>query len=93
MSGSRGELRSQHDESARRPGTQATQAAAGAASSTWTDGTEEYWQRFQNMLKWTAERKIIVQIEVWDRFDYLERALGDQSLEPEEQRELYLPAD
>jgi hypothetical protein len=31
---------------------------------------EEYWQRFQNMLKWTAKREIIVQIEVWDRFDY-----------------------
>jgi len=31
---------------------------------------QEYWQRFQNMLAWTAERKIIVQIEVWDRFDF-----------------------
>lgn len=31
---------------------------------------EEYWTRFQNMLKWTDEREIIVQIEVWDRFDY-----------------------
>ena len=31
---------------------------------------EEYWTRFQNMLKWTAEWEIIVQIEVWDRFDY-----------------------
>lgn len=31
---------------------------------------EEYWQRFNNMLRWTAERDIIVQIEVWDRFDY-----------------------
>jgi len=31
---------------------------------------QEYWQRFQNMLKWTAERKIFVQIEVWDRFDH-----------------------
>jgi hypothetical protein len=31
---------------------------------------EEYWRRFQNMLKWTAARKIVVQIEVWDRFDY-----------------------
>lgn len=31
---------------------------------------QEYWQRFANMLKWTAERDIIVQIEVWDRFDY-----------------------
>lgn len=31
---------------------------------------EEYWQRFRNMLKWTSEREIIVQIEVWDRFDF-----------------------
>lgn len=31
---------------------------------------EDYWQRFENMLKWTAERDIFVQIEVWDRFDY-----------------------
>jgi hypothetical protein len=34
---------------------------------------EEYWQRFENMLKWTAEREMFVQIEVWDRFDYGER--------------------
>ena len=31
---------------------------------------EEYWTRFENMLKWTAEREIIVQVEVWDRFDF-----------------------
>ena len=31
---------------------------------------EVYWRRFDNMLRWTAEREIIVQIEVWDRFDY-----------------------
>jgi hypothetical protein len=30
----------------------------------------DYWTRFENMLKWTSERDIIVQIEVWDRFDY-----------------------
>jgi len=30
----------------------------------------DYWQRFQKMLAWTAEREIFVQIEVWDRFDY-----------------------
>ncbi len=30
----------------------------------------EYWERFANMLRWTAERDIIVQIEVWDRFDH-----------------------
>jgi len=33
----------------------------------WND---EYWGRFANMLRWTHERAIIVQIEVWDRFDY-----------------------
>jgi len=33
----------------------------------WND---QYWPRFESMLKWTAERNIIVQIEVWDRFDY-----------------------
>ncbi len=31
---------------------------------------KNYWQRFENMLKWTDERDIFVQIEVWDRFDY-----------------------
>jgi len=31
---------------------------------------DEYWKRFQNLLKWTVQRDIIVQIEVWDRFDY-----------------------
>lgn len=31
---------------------------------------KEYWKRFENMLKWTADREIFVQIEVWDRFDY-----------------------
>lgn len=31
---------------------------------------EEYWRRFENLLRWTYERDIIVQIEVWDRFDY-----------------------
>ena len=33
----------------------------------WND---DYWTRFQDMLRWTAEREIFVQIEVWDRFDY-----------------------
>ncbi len=31
---------------------------------------EEYWQRFENFLKLTLERDIIVQIEVWATFDY-----------------------
>ncbi|QDT02414.1 hypothetical protein K227x_07900 [Rubripirellula lacrimiformis] len=33
----------------------------------WND---EYWARFEEMLKLTQQRDIIVQIEVWDRFDY-----------------------
>ena len=33
----------------------------------WND---EYWKRFANCLKWCEERDIIIQIEVWDRFDY-----------------------
>lgn len=33
----------------------------------WND---DYWQRFEDFLNWTAERAIIVQIEVWDRFDF-----------------------
>jgi hypothetical protein len=33
---------------------------------------EDYWQRFENMLRWTHEREIFVQIELWDRFDYAE---------------------
>ena len=31
---------------------------------------EAYWKHFENMLEWTEARDIIVQIEVWDRFDY-----------------------
>jgi len=31
---------------------------------------EDYWQRFEFFLNETAKRHIIVQIEVWDRFDY-----------------------
>ena len=31
---------------------------------------EDYWDRFENFLQWTAERQIFVQIEVWDRFDF-----------------------
>ncbi len=33
----------------------------------WND---EYWQRFSNCLQWCYERDIILQIELWDRFDY-----------------------
>jgi len=33
----------------------------------WND---EYWRRFETMLRLTEARDIVVQIEVWDRFDY-----------------------
>ena len=29
-----------------------------------------YWDKFEQMLRLTANRDIVVQIEVWDRFDY-----------------------
>jgi hypothetical protein len=35
--------------------------------SQWND---DYWKRFARFLAETAKRDIIVQIEVWDRFDY-----------------------
>ena len=31
---------------------------------------EEYWTRMENLLRWTRQRDVIVQIELWDRFDY-----------------------
>ena len=31
---------------------------------------EAYWNKFESLLRLTNERDIIVQIEVWDRFDY-----------------------
>lgn len=30
----------------------------------------EYWRRFSDLMRLTAERGIVVQIEVWDRFDF-----------------------
>ena len=34
---------------------------------------EEYWDRFERLLFETAKRKIVIQIEVWDRFDYTDK--------------------
>ena len=34
------------------------------------DWNDEYWQRFERMLRETERREIFVQIEIWDRFDY-----------------------
>lgn len=35
--------------------------------TTWND---EYWTRLADMLRWTAQRQVFVQIEMWDRFDH-----------------------
>ncbi len=34
------------------------------------DWNAEYWSRFENLLKAADKRAVIVQIEVWDRFDF-----------------------
>ena len=41
---------------------------------TWND---EYWTRFERLLSETAARRIFVQIEIWDRFDYVDNG-GDE---------------
>lgn len=38
----------------------------------------EYWDRFERMLRETGKRGIIVQIEVWDRFDYTDTGGADR---------------
>lgn len=39
---------------------------------------EEYWKRFERLLRETAKREIIVQIEIWDRFDYTDNRGSDR---------------
>ncbi|MHC4398399.1 MAG: hypothetical protein ACYTG0_01825 [Planctomycetota bacterium] len=36
----------------------------------WND---DYWQRFERLLRETAKRNVFIQIEIWDRFDYTDR--------------------
>ena len=38
----------------------------------------EYWERFERMLRETSDRDIIVQIEIWDRFDYTDNNDADR---------------
>ena len=39
---------------------------------------EEYWKRFERLLRETSRRNIIVQIEIWDRFDYTDNNGADR---------------
>ena len=61
----------QHDE---RPQGQGLRSLPVQAAERWQVRSEqwndEYWTRFERMLRETAKRHIIVQIEIWDRFDY-----------------------
>ncbi|MCL4218997.1 MAG: hypothetical protein KJ052_18605, partial [Candidatus Hydrogenedentes bacterium] len=43
---------------------------------------EDYWRRFVDCLKWCEERGIIVQIELWDRFDYSQEQWRDSPWRP-----------
>lgn len=43
---------------------------------------EEYWMRFDGMLRETAKRDIIVQIEIWDPWDYSDMFEDDWSIHP-----------
>jgi hypothetical protein len=45
----------------------------------WND---EYWIRFENFLKLTNERNIIVQIEIWDRWDFIQQPWEKNSFNP-----------
>jgi hypothetical protein len=38
----------------------------------------DYWERFERFLAETARRGIVVQIEVWDRFDYADTGGADR---------------
>ena len=49
----------------------------------------EYWARFRRFLDLTAERDIILQIELWDRFDFARDAVAEQPLQPRQQRQLH----
>jgi hypothetical protein len=44
--------------------------------------SEAYWQRFEDMLNLTAERDIIVQLEIWNRFDYSQKNWLDHPYNP-----------
>lgn len=47
--------------------------------ATWND---EYWQRFEDFLRMTYERDVIVQIELWDRWDFARKAWGENPFNP-----------
>lgn len=47
-----------------------------------TQANPEYWDLFENFLRMTAERRIIVQIEIWDRFDFAREPWSQNPFNP-----------
>lgn len=43
----------------------------------------DYWKRFANCLEWCSQRNIIIQIEVWDRFDYSQQQWQESPWRPD----------
>ena len=43
---------------------------------------QDYWTRFERFLELTAERDIILQIELWDRFDFAREPWQDNPYNP-----------
>ena len=43
---------------------------------------QAYWQRFSNCLQWCFERDIILQIEIWDRFDFARAPWQENPVNP-----------
>jgi len=54
----------------RDPGNKRAFALASPGLYDLNKWNEDYWQSFENLLKLSQEREIIVQIEIWDRFDH-----------------------
>jgi hypothetical protein len=46
----------------------------------WND---EYWRRFESLLRLAKARDIIVQVEVWDRFDFSREPWENQPFNPQ----------
>lgn len=43
---------------------------------------EEYWRRFSRFVELTGQRDIVMQIEVWDRFDFARAPWNDNPFNP-----------
>ena len=62
----------------RDPGDERAFAIDGSGKYDLKKWNEGYWKRFDNLLRLASEREIIVQVEIWDRFDHSqERWLSD----------------